>query len=36
MDGMDWSIVIVVIAVTMLSLFFGWTEHVEAMAGCAK
>ena len=36
MDGMGWSIVIVVLAVTMLALFFGWTEHFTANAGCVK
>ena len=36
MDGMDWYMITVILAVVVLGLFFGWTEHLEAMAGCVK
>ena len=36
MDGMDWYMITALIAVAVVACFFGWTEHVETMAGCLK
>ena len=36
MDGTDWYMIIGIIAVTVMAVFFGWIEHLEAMAGCVK
>ena len=36
MDGIDWYMIAVITVVAMLAVFFGWTEHIEAMAGCVK
>ena len=43
MGGLDWYMIIVILAVLAVILavlavavFFGWTEHIETMAGCMK
>ena len=36
MDGIDWYMITGIIAVAILAVFFGWIEHIEAMAGCVK
>ena len=36
MDGLDWYMITAILAVLVMALFFGWTEHVETMAGCLK
>ena len=36
MDGVDWYMITGIIALTIMAVFFGWTEHIETMAGCVK
>ena len=43
MDGLDWymiivilAVLIVILAVLAVAVFFGWAEHLETMAGCLK
>ena len=36
MDGLDWYMITAILAVLAVAVFFGWTEHVETMAGCVK
>lgn len=36
MEDIDWYMIAGIIAVTAMAVFFGWIEHIEAMAGCVK
>ena len=36
MDGIDWYMIALILAVLVMAVFFGWIEHVETMAGCVK
>lgn len=36
MEDIDWYMITVILAVLAVAVFFGWTEHLEKMAGCVK
>lgn len=36
MDEMDWYMIVLILAVLVMAVFFGWIEHIETMAGCVK
>ena len=36
MDDVDWYMIVLILTVLVMAVFFGWIEHLEAMAGCIK
>ena len=36
MEDIDLYMITAIIAVAIVAVFFGWIEHIEAMAGCVK